>query len=144
MQKLTIISTVKDGRLTKQNSLDVAKYLSNLNGKRVEITIQKLRSKRSNQQNRFYHGVVIPIAQDAFRELGYIMTKEETHEWIKSKFIEPKPMANKDGEFIGNFRPTTTDMTKTEFMDYIQQIQIWFAQTLGVTIPDPGQQTELF
>jgi len=48
-----------------------------------------------------------------------------------------------DGEFISRKYKSTTELTKTEFGEYIEAIQRFAAESLNVTIPDPNTQTQL-
>src|SRR3954465_3307041 len=49
---------VHDGKLSLDKSQQFKEYLHSLNGKRVELTVEKLKHPRSNNQNRYYWGVV--------------------------------------------------------------------------------------
>lgn len=140
----TIISLVTNGKLNKVASAEIAEVLKSLEGKRAEIIIKKARSKRSIQQNKYYFGCVVAIVRQGLKDLGYIMTPEETHEFLKDKFLGYETMANTEGLEIGKKYKSTTELTKTEFGEYIEQIQIFSAEILNVVIPDPNQQTEIF
>lgn len=83
---------------------------------------------RSNQQNRYYWGVVIETLAE---EIG--LTPEETHEALKHKFLTP---IEKKGYKL---YPTTTQLLTTEFNTYIEKIQRWAAQDLSIVIPDPNE-----
>jgi len=47
-----------------------------------------------------------------------------------------------EGEFITRIK-STTELSTSEFMDFIADIQRWSAELFGVVIPDPGQQIHL-
>ena len=51
--KLEYYSEVKNGHLSKSVRNKIASELIQFEGKRVEIRIEKLKSKRSIQQNRY-------------------------------------------------------------------------------------------
>ena len=138
-----IITRVNNGKLTQRASDDIRTFIDAHEGKQIEITLKKSRSKRSLNQNAYYWSAVIPIVQSGLRELGYILSPEETHEFLKEKFVQPE-MLIKGDEFLGNMRRTTTTMTKTEFMDYIAEIQQFGSEILNIYIPDPEQQIEMF
>ena len=102
-------------------------------GSHVDITIRKHKEKRTNEQNRYYFGVVIPILADQF---GYD-NPEDIHADLKRLFnpIESKIMP---GETIGG---TTTKLSTVEFMaaddSYVERICRWAATEHGVFIPPP-------
>jgi len=102
------------------------------NGTHVECTIRKHRSKRSNEQNRYYWGVVISILSDHF---GY--DPEEMHEEMKLMF---NPIRSKidPARTIGG---STTKLSTVEFFSdeqsYVERICRWAAEQHGVYIPPP-------
>lgn len=105
---------------------NVSRYLTTMDGKRVEIVIKPYKPKRSNPQNAYYHGVIIPILADHF---GY--THDEMHDAIKFEFLRKtdpeKPLT------VGSTAKLTTD----EFNKLIERIQRWAAMEHQVFIPDP-------
>lgn len=99
-------------------------------------------NKRSSQQNRYYFGIVVPLLQNAFKDYGHQLTKEETHDFLKGKFNYLEVVNEETGEFIA-IPKTTTGLNKEQFSEYIEKIQIWASQFLNIVIPDPGQQMEI-
>ena len=140
---IIIQSIVTEGKLNKVATAEIKSILNKFEGKKVEITIKKARSKRSNQQNRYYHGCVIKIVRQGFKDLGYIMSPEETHEFLKDKFLDYEIMANSEGVEIGRKFKSTTELTKTEFCEYVDKIAQWSAEILNVVIPEPNTQIQL-
>ena len=111
-------------------------------GKDVEIEVSKKKSRRSLPQNSYYWSAVIPIIRQAFRELGHQLDNEETHEFLKHQFLK-ESIITEDGEYLGERIKSSTELTKSEFMDYIAEIQQFAAEKLSVYIPDPNEQTNL-
>lgn len=107
-------------------------------GSRVDIIIRKHSSKRSNDQNAYYWGVVIPILADHF---GYD-NREDLHNDLKLKFNPIKSKIN-PGQVIGG---TTTTMSTVEFMadenSYVERICRWAAMDHGLYIPPPKKTDE--
>lgn len=134
--KISYFSNVNGGRLSKAVHSEIAKDLQQFEGKRVEITIRKADSKRSIMQNALYWVYVTILAC----ELGY--TKEEMHEVIKFKFLKREKVSEKTGE-IFQYLDTTTKLTKSEFADFITDLQKWSAENLNINLPEPGKQIEL-
>jgi hypothetical protein len=109
--------------------------------KQFTITIGKKGSKRSTQANRYYWGVVIAEVRLGFLNIGYEMTAEQTHEFCKERF-NSITIENKEGVNI-NVPGSTTQMTKTQFSEYIEKIARFAAEFLGVTIPAANESLEM-
>lgn len=96
-------------------------------------------NKRSTPQNRYYFGIVVPMIRAGFIDLGHELTKDETHEFLKARF-NSKQVVNEDtGEAI-EIPQSTTRLSKTDFMEYIEKIQRFAATYLNMVIPDPNEQ----
>lgn len=140
--KLEFTGEVKNGKLHIVNRKNFDKAVEQFDGKRVEIVVSLLRSKRSSPQNRYYWGAVIPIMANAFKDLGHRLSKDETHEFLKNKFLKGEEIINED-VFIGNKPTTTTNLTKSEFADYVSEITQFAAEYLNVIIPEPLEQAHI-
>ena len=134
--KLQYYSNVKDGQLQNNVRQLIAKELKHFEGKRVEITIQKLKSTRSIQQNRLYWLYVTMIAN----ELGY--DKEEMHEIIKYKFLLTEKVHEATGEVMPHIK-STAKLSISEFMDLINGLIQWASQSFSIVLPEPNQQAEM-
>ena len=134
--KLTYCSTVTNGRLQKSTANAIRSDLAGFEGKRVEITISRAKSKRSTLQNALYW-VYVTILAD---ELGY--TKQEMHDVIKYKFLKYEKVFEKTGEILMTFG-STTQLSRSDFADLIDELQRWAAESLGVVLPEPGKQIEM-
>ena len=95
--------------------------------------ITKPKSKRSNQQNRYLHGVVLKIIAE---ELGYtidelkVVIKEQYQDTFFARFHNIR--GHGYNEYIG-----TSDLTTVECMNLCKQLQIDFAEQCY--IPDPNE-----
>ena len=102
-------------------------------GTKLDITIRKHKSKRSNEQNRYYFGVVLPILADYF---GHDNT-EDMHEDMKLKF-NPIESKIEPGKTIGG---TTTKLSTVDFFSaetsYVERICRWAATEYSIYIPPP-------
>lgn len=96
-------------------------------------------NKRSDSQNRYYFGIVVPLVQEGIKHLGHQLTKEETHDFLKSRFHSQEIVNEDTGEVI-HIPRSTTIMNKERFSEYIGEIQRFSAEFLNIVIPDPGQQ----
>lgn len=132
----TYFSDVKDGRLQLNISKRIKEDLAAFEGKRVEINIARKKSKRSNQQNRLMW-VYATILAD---EIG--MSKNEVHEILKYKFLQKEAVDEKTGEVLKYIGSTTT-LTKSEFIDLIDNVIRWAAEFFNVVLPAPNTQIDM-
>lgn len=94
------------------------------------------KQSRSNQQNRYYWGVVIELLSE---HTGF--DREEMHEVLKHKFLRktvwiPKKNGIKEMSVISK---STTGMTTKQFEEYLSQIRQWASIDLGVFLPEPNE-----
>jgi hypothetical protein len=137
-----IISEVKNGTLTRNKNL-IKDAIQTFEGKKIVIKIEKAKKKRSTQQNRFYHGVIIPIVQNCLKEAGHIMTNESTHDLIKLKFLKEALFVNKEtGEVIERIK-STTELSTSQFMDLLAEINNFTFEYFGVSLPSPNDDLTL-
>lgn len=129
------------GVLHIQNRRRMEEWANKNPGKQVVIKIERRGVKRSTQQNRYLWGVVYEEVRLGFLNIGYEMTSEQTHEWLKEKFNSIQ-VENKQGVMI-DMPGTTTQLTKTGFSEYIEKIARFAAEYLGVVIPAPNEHLEM-
>jgi hypothetical protein len=134
MQKLELAGYIDDnGKLTIHNRIAVEEWATQNPGRNVLVKFEKRGSKRSLPQNRYYHGVVVQMVMMGLREIGYCLSHDETHFFLKQKF-NPVQVPNKDGVAI-ELPGTTTQLNKVEFGEYIDRIAQWAVEYLNVVIP---------
>lgn len=137
-----IISEVKNGSLTRNRNL-IKDAIATFENKQVVIKIEKFKKKRSTQQNRFYYGIVIPILQNCLKEAGHIMTNESTHDLIKLKFLKETLFVNETtGEVIERIK-STTELSTSQFMDLLAEINNFTFEYFGVSLPSPNDDLTL-
>lgn len=147
--QLSYLGSVSDSgeiKLPKRLRAEVSAFLQ---GCEIEVVFRKKKKHRSSEQNRYYWGVVVPMITDGFNDLGNPVTSsnpddiDAIHEFLKRRFLQPLNLHDANGE-VHSAKYTTTNLSTSEMMDYIAQIQQFAAEYLNVTIPDPGQQAEFF
>jgi len=142
--KIQIRTNVLNGKF-KRNINQILDAVSSFEGKDCIFTIEKVKKTRSNGQNSYYWGVVLPIVQSGLKEAtGEFRMSENIHYNILLKMFAPeREIINTDtGECISE-KISSSEMTTSQFMDYIVDIQKWAAEFLGVDIPDPNEKIEL-
>jgi hypothetical protein len=137
-----ILSEVRNGTLTRNRNL-IKDAIQTFEGKQIVIKIEKAKKKRSTQQNRFYYGVIIPIVQNCLKEAGHIMTNESTHDLIKLKFLKEVLFVNEEtGEVIERIK-STTELSTSQFMDLLAEINNFTFEYFGVSLPSPTDDLTL-
>lgn len=141
----TIISNVREGKLAR-NRKRISEAIEAFEGKNVEVTIRRARKQRSNQQNRYLWGCVYPILQAGFKDIGYRLSLDEVHGFVKDYFLNlgssviiDEIVIPETGQVLKRVK-STSELTPTEFNEYKLEIQEWASQTLGIQIPDPNEQ----
>lgn len=138
MSKDFTIVHIKDGVIQNRKAVKLlfeqkdGRYLVEISGA----------DKRSNQQNRYYFGLVIPLFQKGMQTKGMDVTKEEVHAMLKARFNFSEVVNESDGEFL-RVPMSTTRLNKEGFSEYIAKIQQLAAEFLEIVIPDPGVQTTM-
>ena len=120
--------TIKEGKLFVDKSESFRQHLLALNGKRVQVTVEKIKHSRTNGQNRYLWGVCYKLIAD---HTG--AEPEEVHAALKFQFSSKR--------FIGNLvaASSTARMDTILFTEYIEEVRRWAAEELSINIPDPGE-----
>lgn len=101
-------------------------WLQCLSGE-VELTVKPPIKHRSSPENRYYWSVIIQMISD---ETG--ASPEDVHQEMKRMFLRV------GGEKIP-ITKSTTELSTTEFEDYVSKIRMWAASFLNLTIPLPNE-----
>jgi hypothetical protein len=137
--KLTIQTTIINGKATRNLNL-LRDAFASFEGKNVNVTIEPVKKKRSNEQNRYLWGVCYPIIRNCLKELGNNFSDNDVHDLLKMKFLKQTVLANEEtGECIERVK-STTELSTVDFMTYVMEIQKFSEEWFGVIIPDSNTQ----
>lgn len=134
MLKTIFYATVKeDLSISFLNIAKVKQHILPLRGQTVEVTIEKRRKRRTDNQNSYYWGVVIRTIAN---ECGYRSDEElaAVHAELKKKFLPH------NGKLA--IPQSTTKLNTAEFTRYIEAVRDWAVSELGIYIPDAGEVME--
>ena len=120
-----------DGIWIAENKAAFKNYLARNANKRTVLKCKLYRKQRSNPQNAYYWGVVLPMIAD---ELGYDI--DEIHDLMKLKFNKQVRQGTR-GEMA--LPGSTTKLTTTEFEEYLERIRVWAITEFGIKIPLPNE-----
>lgn len=119
---------IENGNIKIQDREKRLKFVMNLpDGDYVE-TIKKERKPRSNQQNRYMHGVIFKMIAD---EIGDSV--KEVKLAMKIKFLKY--------ETIGGLEAIrdTSDLSTVELEDFNEKVRRWASSFLNLYIPLPNE-----
>ena len=118
------------GVLLLEQPVTYRAHVARLKGKRVEVTVRRYREQRTNQQSRYYWGVIVPLLAEEF---GYDR-KEDCHEVLAMHFlrIEDCPITGAPR------RKRTPDTDTAEFAAYTDAC-IRLAAEHGIVVPSPNE-----
>lgn len=140
--KIEITTSIQNG-LFKRNRNTVLEAIKSFNGLDVVLTIQKAKKTRSNNQNRYYWGLLIPLTQNAIKnEWGEFWSKQKTHDFYKLHFNFVEKVNENTSEVI-KIPKSTTDNTTTQQEEYHAQIREFLKDWFNVTAPLPNENLEL-
>lgn len=141
MRDLKYFGKVDDGKLTIFSRGEMLKDINKVGEASIELII-RFAGKRSGQQNKYYWSAIIPIVRDGLKKVGIEMSKEQTHELLKYKFLM-REFITSDGDILKSIG-SSKELNKQEFSEYKESIQQWASEYLGIIVPDPNEQIELY
>lgn len=102
-------------------------------------------NKRSNQQNRYLHGLLIPEFKNALRDAGYdeVRTDDQAKEIMKNMFLKISTPNLNTGEAI-EYTRHTSELTKAELNELIDAVIKFCAESLNYQIAYPNEQMNLY
>ena len=109
---------------------------------RITITIEKFKSKRSDQQNRYLHAL-FTIFKNELNALGNEFSMQQVKDLCKLKFAKVEMINTQTGEVMGERIKGTSEMNKTELNEFIENIIMWAASYFSISLPYPNETTTL-
>jgi hypothetical protein len=120
---------IEAGKLKLDHRDEFAALVKRLEGAEIELLLRRYRRRRSPNQSKYLHGVVIPVLAE---HCGY--DPEEMKTALKLRFVR-----DGDGEVNGLPRVrSTADLTTAEMTEFIDRIR-QLAAEMGCSIPSPSE-----
>lgn len=130
----------ENGKLQPRVRDEIVRLLTAQQGKKVVIRISKYRKKRSDGQNRFYYGVVLPMVMAMMIGAGNEVDEVEVHEYLKVVVGKmTKLVHDPDGVETAVTR-SSTELDTIDWEIWMNQIRAWGAN-FGLVIPMPHEET---
>jgi hypothetical protein len=119
---------------TEGDKLAVIWAINNLDiSKQWEVIIRRKKSFRSLPQNKLYWLWIGCICDETGAETR--VEKDDVHEFLKSRFLPEKEINLK--KFNAWIYGSTKNLNTAEFKIYLDKIQLWAAEFLTLTLPNP-------
>lgn len=142
MKNLKVPGYIKDGIL-HVNGAYAEKLVREQSDGHVMITLNKY-SQRSNMQNRYLHGVLIPEFRRAMYKAGYREISNDTvaKDLMKLMFLKFSITNEETGEVI-EYIKNTSDLDKIEMAKLYDDVIMFCAENLSYIIPYPSEKLHL-
>lgn len=135
-----------EGELKMWNRERFSEDIKLFKGSEVEIIIKRKVKTRSPNQLRYYFGVIVPSVQEGFRDIGYIWTKDKTDKFIRETFFFNEIVNTTTGTIIKeplSLKSSDGDITTIRFMEIVDEIILFGATELNISISLPNEQGNL-
>lgn len=111
-------------------------HIKSLKGKHW-VEIRKCRKQRTLNQNAYYWSdAVLGKIRDGLEECwGELLTKEETHEFLKDRFNSTLLVDRTTGEIKGRRPQSTADLDTATFAEYLNKVIRFAGEELGIEVP---------
>lgn len=130
---------ISKGNVYLHNPELFMRRLESLEGKELEIHIQPLSTKRSDNLNRYFWGVVMPCIKSFHMETtGNKITDDSLYTYLLTEFAGVKlGVENVFGrEIIVMEGLTSSKMNNEQFLDFLDKIRLHYLE-IGLDIPLP-------
>ena len=133
---------IKNGGLSIANRKAFQSELAQMKNGYVTIKVSR-KNQRSLQQNAYLH-LLFTIFKNELNQLGNEFTMLEVKDLCKAKYLTIDVVNTNTGECIGQRVKGTHELTKIEMMQFVDDVIRWAADMFHITLPYPGEQTEIF
>lgn len=137
MKPIKIYTGITNGKPQDKEGLENAfKYFEGLG---VDITIERHKTRRTNPQNKYWWGCVLPLIVNYLEETeGLVYSSEEIHEYYiqKGYFGYKKILIHGEETEIPK---RSSESTTLEFSNAKERLQLEWAER-NLIIPDPNQK----
>ena len=136
---ITLPVKIENGKF-KSNTYRISEILDCYNGHTINITFSKRTNKRSNKQNSYYWGVVIPIFLNCIKvEWGEIWSIQDMHDFLKTN-CNFKELVNEETGAILRKPKSTTENNTVEQEEFNKKCRILAKEYFNTNIPLPNEQ----
>lgn len=138
--EMTFGGDVRAGKVVFDRPFDWTGAVSRHEGKRVNVTIARQEERRSNQANKRYWTVLVPLAGHLLSQTRDVpLSKKQVHYILASAFggVEDCPVRGRGFQV-----PVETHLFTTErYWTFCTEIEVWLSEA-GYPIPARGERME--
>lgn len=138
MRGVEFSGEVTNGHLPQEQRQRITTLLRRMEGKRVVVEIKPYRKRRSLPQNNYYKGVVVPMFRDFLNSYGNNVSNEFADRMLKLGVDFTREVKMPDGEIEIEPR-STTELSTTEFNEFVEKVIAWAALEWNFEIPLPNE-----
>lgn len=122
------------------NTLAIDRMFNELPEGSYELKAES-RDKRTLAQNAFFHAIM-PDIQKGLYDVGYrnIKTRHDAKRFVKNLFLRTVEENELTGEKIEVVKDTS-ELTKKEMREFIDEVIQWAAEYLSLVIYSPNEQS---
>jgi hypothetical protein len=103
-------------------------------GRPWEVTVKPYTRKRSLSANALYFAWINEVVKIIHNDTG--QDKEDVHEYLKRKFLEPRRFEVNGEEFTVY---STKNLSSADFKSFMDKVMAWAATDLGIMLPTPEE-----
>lgn len=131
-EKLSCAGIVEKGKFVAEDGKAFKAAFYPHEGKKVRVTVERYRNRRSDPQNKYYWSVVVPAIGEVIGEDD----KEAVHDFLKNE-LNYEIVAIGDKEI--RVPKSTAKLNTMEFKQYLERVQRWASEFLSLYIPGPDE-----
>jgi hypothetical protein len=100
-----------------------------------DVTLKPRKRTRTLDQNSYYWvAICAPLGHWLTEQSGEPFTKDDAHEYLKSRFTPVRePVIKSTGEVM-EIRRSTSDLDTLEFSDYVERCIDWMAEFCEINV----------
>ncbi|RTK93083.1 hypothetical protein EKI60_06615 [Candidatus Saccharibacteria bacterium] len=96
--------------------------------------------QRSNQQNRYWRGVVVPMVAEAMGESNHDYVADEIKKIPEVSGVMRHYCSNKDDKAY-RIR-STTELSTAEWEVFMSSVRMWASKFYSIFIPEPNESVQ--
>ncbi len=139
---ITLPVKISGGKLASNLNM-ISNILDVYEGHTIDVTFKKRTNKRSNQQNKYYFGVIVEIFRNCIKEeWAEIWSRSQVHEFLKTN-CNYEELINEETGLVVRRIKSTTENTTGDQEEYHTKCRTLALDYFNTTIPLPNEEIEL-
>jgi hypothetical protein len=137
---MIFFAKLENGTISPHKRRQIADFIKRLSAKcdAVSIRVEPYKDTASNRQKRYYFGVIIPLIQAYFMNMGSPHSAEEIHFSLKEDVAKLTRYITKFNGDVVLVVKSLSELSTQEAEDYFEIVRVWAAEQ-GIYIPLPNE-----